>query len=185
MDKAAILQGHATFRVVLQAMSRPGRIYPLPQTSADIPVVQLLAALLDNEVSVAIINQVSGTLGEALVRRTGCQIRGPEQADFVIAAGTPTAGMITRLKQGSLESPHGGATLLYLVEELCTTGGTITLTGPGIEGSRQLGITGMARSELHLLQQVNREFPLGIDVMLLDQKGQLACIPRSSTIGVQ
>ena len=164
-------------------MSRPGKIYGLPEVSPVAPVFQLLDAIIDNEVRVACLGQSGQEFDAFLARHTGCCICRPEQADFVVVSGGNSNGMITRAQRGSLEYPHEGATFIYLIENLFP-GCTVTLSGPGISAAISLGIDGLALGELALIRETNREYPLGVDVILLDSKGRCACIPRSTTIEV-
>lgn len=183
MNREQIVQGHATFRVLLQAMSRPGTIHGLPEVLPVQPVFQLLDAIIDNEVRVACLGQSGQEFDAFLARHTGCCICRPEEADFVVVSGGSSSGMITRAQRGRVDYPHEGATCIYLVEALFP-GRTVTLTGPGILETILLGIDGLALGELALIRETNREYPLGVDVILLDSKGQCACIPRSTTIEV-
>jgi alpha-D-ribose 1-methylphosphonate 5-triphosphate synthase subunit PhnH len=201
------IRDHFTFRVILQGMSHPGKIYPLsglptpssdtgtssrryPGKKAPLPnlpgaesaVIQILGCLMDNEVSFAVIGDRD--METVLARHTDSRSVSAEDADFVIVRNGTTRGKLAGFKRGSLEYPDTGATILYLVEALSEATGEVVLSGPGVNGTASLRITGLDPGELQLLREVNREFPLGVDVIFLDQSGNIACIPRSSQIGV-
>lgn len=183
MNTNRTIQDHETFRVILQGMSHPGKVYLLPDApEAESAAVQLLGCLMDNEASLAVIDDAE--LEAALFRHTGSRIVPFEHADFIVACNGATFGNLIHFKRGSLEYPHTGATLLYLVEELSDAGNDIVVTGPGVKGTASLRITGIHPGEWRLLKEVNREFPLGVDAVFLDRSGRIACIPRSSQIGV-
>lgn len=182
MDSIGIIRDHLTFRVILQGMSHPGKVYSLPDFSGKEPVaVELLRCLMDNEASFAVIGDPD--LKRSLARHTGSRPVSPADADFIIVS-LDTRSDLAGCKRGSLEYPDSGATILYLVRELSEGKGEIILSGPGVDGTVSLGITGLPSSELDWLREVNGEFPLGVDAVFLDQRGRIACIPRSSRIGV-
>lgn len=183
MDSDRIIREHLTFRILLQAMSHPGRVYPLPDfQQARQTAVQLLSAIIDNEVSFAVIGDPQ--LARAVGQATGSRPVAPEDADYLIICNDSGGGKLTSCKRGSLEYPDNGATILYLVEELAEGEGDIVLSGPGIPGTALLRIKGLPAGDIRSLQEINSEFPLGIDTVFLDETGRIACIPRSSRIGV-
>jgi len=176
------IRDHFTFRVILQGMSHPGKVYPLPDLpGAGSAVIEILDCLMDNEVSFAVIGD--NDMETVIARHTDCRPVSAEDADYIVARNGTTRGKLVNFKRGSLEYPDTGATVLYLVEALSEDAGVI-LSGPGVNGTVCLRIAGLDLSELQLLNQVNSEFPLGVDAIFLDQGGKIACIPRSSRIGV-
>jgi alpha-D-ribose 1-methylphosphonate 5-triphosphate synthase subunit PhnH len=206
MDGNRIIRDHFTFRVILQGMSHPGKTYALsgpptpssdtgtsslsyPGKKAALPnlpgaetgVIEILGCLIDNEVSFAVIGDKD--MEKAISRHTDSLPVSAEEADFIIVRQGTTRGNLANFKRGSLEYPDTGATVIYLVEALSQATGVV-LSGSGINGTVSLQITGLDPSELQLLRQVNSEFPLGVDAIFLDQSGHIACIPRSSRIGV-
>ena len=187
MKTAAIHRDHATFRVVLQAMSHPGAPFQLPaqepRAGEYAPLIQLLSCLMDNEVSFAIVGDDCSPLAMALVQHTGSPRADICESDFVIAIGGTTSGQMSRIKRGTLEYPDGGATLVYLVDGIMGEGGTVELSGPGVNGTVRPLFTGLSAAELGGLREINAEYPLGVDAVFLDTNGRIACIPRSSRIG--
>ena len=182
MHSNRIIRDHFTFRVILQGMSHPGKVYPLPNLSgAESAVIEILGCLMDNEVSFAVIGERD--METVIVRHTDSRPVFFEDADYIIVRNGTTRGKLAGFKRGSLEYPDTGATILYLVEALSEATGVV-LSGPGVNGTVSLRIMGLDPSELQLLREVNREFPLGVDAIFLDQSGNIACIPRSTRIGV-
>lgn len=183
MDSSRIIREHLAFRVLMQAMSHPGRVYPLPDFSQDWPaVVGFLGSFIDNEVGFAVIGDLE--LEKSIGRYTGSRRVSPEDADYLIISNGYGSENLTHLKRGSLEYPDTGATILYLVEEVREGDGDIVVSGPGVAGKASLLIKGLPIGEVHRLRQVNGEFPLGVDAVFLDKNQRIACIPRSSRIGV-
>jgi alpha-D-ribose 1-methylphosphonate 5-triphosphate synthase subunit PhnH len=182
MHSSQIIKDHTLFRVLLQAMSRPGKIYELPQHEVEQQsAVTLLGCVLDNEVSLAVLDDTE--LESELLRYTNSIKALPESADYIVAAHGTTCGWLTGFKRGTLEYPDVGATVVYLVEALHADGNEISLSGPGINGTKFLTISGFDMRELDRLREVNIEYPLGLDVMFIDRDNRIACIPRSTKIG--
>jgi alpha-D-ribose 1-methylphosphonate 5-triphosphate synthase subunit PhnH len=185
MHSKKIIRDHITFRTILAAMSHPGKVYRLPEfEKEETAVVELLRCLLDNEVGVAVVGDP--TLESDLFRHTECRRVSCEEADFIIIGHLADSAALTGCKVGSLEYPDGGATILYLVDGLSEGDGGIVLSGPGVDDKISLRISGLAAGELSRLQDLNSEFPLGVDAMFFVRRrnGRIACIPRSSQIRV-
>lgn len=182
MHQEQTIRDHATFRGILQAMSRPGTIQQLP-IGGDGPLQTLLSSLLDQEVSLAGIDPAAADLAVEVARKTGCRITALEQADFLLAVGDSAAERLPVLKRGSSEYPETGATVIFLVDGINPEGGAFSLSGPGVKDVVYPDFSGISDKVLPLLAEVNRDFPLGIDAVVLDRQGQLACIPRSTRIG--
>ena len=180
MHTTTIEQGHAAFRAVLQAMSRPGTIVALPEGEAE-PAMRLLTCLMDNETCFTVLGDPD--LAAGLARQTGGRPVALAEADFIIAAHGVTGSCLAGCRRGSLEYPHTGATVVYLVRCLGGPGMAIGLAGPGIREREVLVVDGLGSGEPAILAAINRDFPLGVDAILLDREGRLACIPRSTTIG--
>ncbi len=186
MDSDRIIRDHLTFRTILAAMSHPGKVFRLAEfEKEETAVIELLRCLLDNEVGVAVIGDPA--LEADLIRHTACRLVPYREANFIIVGNAKGSVDLTGCKVGSLEYPDSGATIVYLVDGLAEEDGGIVLSGPGIDGKISLRISGLAAGELSRLQELNSEFPLGVDAMFFVRRrsGRIACIPRSSKIGVQ
>ena len=84
---------------------------------------------------------------------------------------------------GTLTDPHLGATVVLEVEELEADPPegrpALTLRGPGIEVSRRL--SGVWRPDWPTTRNVKTaEFPLGIDLFLVDRRGSTSALPRTT-----
>jgi alpha-D-ribose 1-methylphosphonate 5-triphosphate synthase subunit PhnH len=178
------IRNHTTFRVILSAMSHPGKVFRLPQfDKEETAAVELLSCLFDNEVGVAVIGD--HTLAEELNRHTGCRLVPCKEADFVVIGNLASKVDLADVKRGSLEYPNNGATLVYLVDGLSEAEGGVVLEGPGVREPIPLRISGLAAGELSRLREANSQYPLGIDAIFFvpRRNGRVACIPRSSKIG--
>ncbi|MEA3363877.1 MAG: phosphonate C-P lyase system protein PhnH [Thermodesulfobacteriota bacterium] len=181
------IDNHTCFRLLLQAMSRPGKIFQMPDsvgTTFVTGLMRLLDSILDQQSSCHLINN-NPELEHKIKKRTGAQFTDAQSADFLLALSGSSQGKIMVAKRGQPDLPNEGATILFGVERL--TDGTektgIKLTGPGIKETVYPQIEGWSDGELKQLQTINIEFPLGIDSIFLDQSSRLMCIPRSTRIG--
>lgn len=184
-----------TFRVLLQAMSHPGRVYSLslesrvwsqePELSGLISVLQ---TLLDHEVSFNVFGHQREELEYKVIRATGSKTANMEDADFIIIPSGNSEGVILHVKRGTLEYPDTGATVIYSIHSLSArdNGGLrITLKGPGINGEISPFISGVGKKEFDYLKEINSEYPLGVDSILIDTENRIMCIPRSTRIEVK
>ena len=184
------------YRLLLDAMARPGTINVLPRMSLMAPPALTGAAalvgfaLLNADVSFYADGEAADVVTRYLVVNTAARPESPDKADLVFAAGTASEVLLADMKKGTLPYPDEGATLVISVEALASEaqalGGrpylALTLEGPGIRGKRTFFITGLSSELVSGLQLCNQEFPLGIDLILTDPGYRIACIPRSSRV---
>lgn len=187
MPADTIIHDHATFRVLLRAMSRPGSVCQLPRhreaSGQDALLAAVLRCLMDNEVTYYVADDAPDGLSLEIFRFTGSNRADIGMADFLIFPAGTSRGRLSGARRGTLEYPDKGATVVYLVERLGETGGEAAMHGPGINGTVRPLINGLVKAELGLLRAANAEFPLGLDAMFLDSDGRIMCIPRSTRIG--
>jgi alpha-D-ribose 1-methylphosphonate 5-triphosphate synthase subunit PhnH len=226
------------YRLLLDAMARPGKINILPRLSLTVPAAAAAGisgaaagasslsgsrvftdaaalvgfALLNADVSFFVDGPGADVASRYLLMNTSARPAALEEADFVFASGHASAVLVEAMKKGSLPYPEEGATLVLSAGALATepsglgAGGAglngaghkgagedaagrqpvsdlaLTLQGPGIAGKKMLFVRGLNAALVEGLQQSNSEFPLGVDVILTDGDGRMACIPRSSRI---
>ena len=181
------LDNHRCFRVLLQAMSRPGQIFKLADSTTDefeTSLLRLLDAVLDQQSTCHLIDD-NPELQDKIKELTSTRFSTVEAADFILAQSGSSRGKTVLAKRGRLDFPDEGATILFGVDKLMDGGAAAgcKLTGPGIKNAIYPHIIGLNGDELSQLKAVNGEFPLGVDSIFLDHSGQVMCIPRSTRIG--
>lgn len=184
-----------TFRVLLQAMSHPGRVYRLeqkPEVRSQITdkynLFPVLQTLLDHEVGFCVIGTEKEYLKTTISELTRCPVKDISDADFIIVPDGESNGKILKARRGSLEYPDTGATAIYAVESLYDrdNGKPIALLkGPGIRNEIAVFIRGLGKNEFSYIKEINSEFPLGIDCIFIDSESRIMCIPRSTKIEVR
>lgn len=172
-----------TFRVLMNSMANPGtllKLDPQPQEG----IIALCSALLDHEAGFSVIGPgAHDDLINGIYEETKSEYRRSDLADYIIIAGGSSSGGIKSLNRGTLEFPDGGATVIYMVRELGSHPGLkLILKGPGIKTEVELMIDGADVKDIIDAREMNSEFPLGIDIVFIDNAGIVASIPRSSSI---
>jgi len=180
----------AAFRKTITAFSFPGTIVDLSTELSRVeeklgfsPSLLLLALmLLDGETTFAVYSPDGKKQEQSVSRLTLSRATDAERADFIFFPdpSLDASLIIGRSREGSLSDPHLSATLIFKVTDL-SRNGNLALAGPGIEGETTIRI-GRAGEWLGARQQKNKEYPLGIDVILITDDGRLAAIPRTTKI---
>lgn len=180
------------FRTVVKCMSRPGTIAHIGAKSALLDletamnrhIWSLLFVLLDREVTFAVVDEEGEELTSLINQLTYAKSASLEWADYIIvtakAEKTVLRDGFEKAKIGTLIDPHKAATVILEVEEM-TGRGDLVLRGPGIEYEHYLGVEGHS-DWLDIREKRNSEFPLGIDMILIDRQGNMACLPRTTII---
>lgn len=177
-----VLDAQATFRAVLDAMSRPGRVLragtalhpPAPLSPAAAAVLLALA-----DADTPLWHDAGAEAGAWLRFHGGAPVvADPAAAAFVLATGTPPA--LAALAQGSEEEPQAGATLVLQVAALAEGEGW-RLAGPGIAREHRLRVTGAPEGFLAAWAANRAGFPCGVDVVLC-AGDRLAALPRTVMI---
>jgi alpha-D-ribose 1-methylphosphonate 5-triphosphate synthase subunit PhnH len=167
-----------TFDGLLEATSRPGTVHEVP-APADHAVV---ATLVDHEVTVA---TEDDRLTEALAGQGRLEPAPPATAD-VVHARDHTGWDVRECERGTLVEPSRGATVVYRVDAVATgertTGTTLTLGGPGVDGTATLTVA-LPDSELSALATAQADYPRGVDAVFAADD-RVAAVPRSVTMEV-
>lgn len=160
----------ATFDALMRAASEPGTAWPLPGADAAL----IAEAVIDREVrafaSDATLAARIGAMGAVSVT--------PDSADYVLAPAK--ADLAGRLKVGTLADPDQGATLI--APATFGAGTALRLTGPGIPGTRQIALDGIAR-DFWAARTAAIRYPRGFDIFLHDGASVIG-LPRSTHIEV-
>ncbi|KYC37209.1 carbon-phosphorus lyase subunit PhnH [Scytonema hofmannii PCC 7110] len=169
------------FRNLLNCMSLPGEIADISQhLGKSSALVGLLATLLDRS--------VTWSDEEELVKKSDRNLlqaptTSSETAKFVIrdAKNPPEKHFCPNL--GELANPEKGATLILQGTALSEGNTTLQLSGAGIPTTRLLHLNGFHPQWFRQRQNWVENFPLGIDVFLVDST-QVTAIPRTTHIQI-
>ncbi len=176
------------YRKLLEALSFPGKVNSVDTCPNDFsPLISqtglICLTLLDSEVAFHVAEE-NNLITETLHAYTGSHATNARNADFIIlplsSSDEEIVKKINQAKIGDLVRPHKSATIILEVESL-KYGYKYSLKGPGIKDTNQLNCT--IRPEImENRKNINAEYPLGIDLILVDQQGYVVGLPRTTQI---
>jgi alpha-D-ribose 1-methylphosphonate 5-triphosphate synthase subunit PhnH len=183
------LGSQAVFRLVLQALSLPGRAVELPPV-AQLPAqgqpaaAMLMLALLDSDCTLWLSESLAGSDAEAWLRfHTGCRVvREPGEARFLWLAAGDHWPALAEMDAGNDEYPDQSATCVMEVLHMWgATGEQFTLRGPGIAGEQTLHVAGLPADFADQWADNHGGFPRGVDVLLC-AGAHMVGLPRSTRV---
>ncbi|MEW8277533.1 MAG: phosphonate C-P lyase system protein PhnH [Candidatus Thiodiazotropha sp.] len=166
------------YRALLDAISHPGWVKSILHQAGSPASTAVLATLLDAEVSLA---DPEGLLEAADWPLLQASTAAPEEADYILCMGSKVAQFQPRL--GSLPSPEQSATLIICVDSLHEGELKISLEGPGVNGNADCAIAGLLPDWLSQREDWVCGYPLGVDLLLVDDSAVLA-LPRTTRVEV-
>lgn len=180
------------YRKLLDSMSRPGKILSIGEvsdkqddvTSLNKATYQTAITLLDAEVTYSIISNINQTeLTKKITEYTLAKHVPVNQADYIIVLNdAPEATIIHSIelcKNGNLINPEFSST--WIIETTIEKQDQLTLNGPGIQGKSHLQVR-LSSNVSNARNKKNEEYPLGIDIIFVDECGQVVCVPRTTTV---
>ncbi|PKO65763.1 MAG: phosphonate C-P lyase system protein PhnH [Betaproteobacteria bacterium HGW-Betaproteobacteria-16] len=181
------LGSQAAFRVALQALSHPGRVWPMP-IDAECPAhghaaaAVCLLALLDADCALWLSPRLASSSTAAWLRfHTGCQLVSlPAQAQFAWVAQGDEVPDLAAFMPGTDTDPETSTTLVIDVAGF-DGGATFHLSGPGIATTQALAVQGLPDTFAGQWAHNHAAFPRGVDV-LLASPAALVGLPRTTRI---
>lgn len=191
------VESHEVFRSMLDSLSRPGSIFQLKALdSVEVPrcIIPILA-IVDVETRFAVIDNISTShnWSELIGSATGAPPASLAESSWVAALREPTRDEMEDLPRGSALAPERGCGLVVACASLsegfdhgdATQESTsIALTGPGVDGQKNVTVTGISSYFFESLCDLNGAFPAGVDVWMVDQSGQILALSRSTQISI-
>ncbi len=183
-----VLSAQSTFRTVMEAMSRPGRVMQVEgdvgRPSSLMPGAAAIAlTLFDHDTPIWLDVSLTGApdVGAWLKFHTGAPVvSDPSLASFALVANSAALPDLHAFALGTAEYPDRSTTLIIQVASL-SGGPTFQLRGPGIDGTASLAAS-IAPDDLFQRLSINEGlFPRGIDVILVDDRSVVA-IPRTTRL---
>jgi alpha-D-ribose 1-methylphosphonate 5-triphosphate synthase subunit PhnH len=185
------LRSQAVFRVLLASLAKPGRVFQLPETVAGLQTGPAASQAVGPGIvplALAVIGSKIAVPGAPDWEARICQATGASPADLTGASlvalyGPTDAAMISLLPRGTSMAPEDGAKVGLGCDTLIARGHgevTLELSGPGVAGHTRLGVDGVSSDVFDALRGANAAFPAGVDVWLVDERGHIAGLPRST-----
>jgi alpha-D-ribose 1-methylphosphonate 5-triphosphate synthase subunit PhnH len=177
-----------SFRSIMQAMARPGRMMPIGEgMEAPEPMLASAAAvaltLCDFQTPIWLAPELRTKRVMHYLRfHTGAPItEEPGKALFLFAVAGDHLPAHDLLLQGTHEYPDRSATLVIQAEGFAPA--HVELSGPGIRGFERFGVTGLGVGFWAAMRQNHERFPVGVDVIFTAPK-LVAALPRSTAAHV-
>jgi len=178
----SVLDAQATFRAVLDATARPGKVVRVRPCGAPAPLSAGSAAIAltlcdqDTPVWLDAALRTAGVV-DWLRFHTGTRIvDDPGAAAFAFIDGANVPPFDT-FSPGTAEYPDRSATLVLQVASL-SHGTALTLTGPGIRDTQQVHIAPLPNDMPQRLAANRKLFPCGVDLLFAAQ-AEIMALPRS------
>ncbi|MCR5977359.1 phosphonate C-P lyase system protein PhnH [Gordonia jinghuaiqii] len=184
-------EAQSAFRAVLDALSHPGRRFPITGASAAPqplgPELGALAlTLLDDDCTAWLAPELSATPAVVtwLTFHTGVRvIDSPAEAQFLLSTDAESLPRLDSLAVGTDEAPHLSATVLLALP----AGGSSTRfvgRGPGIETSQIIEVPSALSDFATLWNHNTTLFPRGIDIVFA-AGDTVAGLPRTTRLDPQ
>lgn len=178
----------AVFRVALDALSHPGRVFDMPLDTA-LPrqghgaAAALLLGMLDADTTLWLSPSLASSDAPVWLRfHTGCQIVADVSvAQFLWVAQGDDMPQLSSLQLGSDAYPDQSATCVLEVDSLHSDAGGWRLQGPGIPSERHLNALGLPSDFVAHWADNHASFPRGVDVFL-STATHMAGLPRTTRI---
>lgn len=167
------------FRKLLHCFSFPGEIVSLKEhLGTDSILVGTLSTILDKSVSW---NDDDNLVSQSDHLLLQSPLNNTEKAQYVVrnAMNSPVDNF--KINLGDLCNPERGATLILLGKSISKGDIQLHLTGPGILNSKNIFLEGFDTHWFTLRNQWNSNFPLGVDLILVDAE-QVLALPRTTII---
>lgn len=171
-------QSAEAFRALLEAMARPGRIFPIEGAVPPAPLSPAAGAALLTLADTGTPVHLAGRYDCADIRdwirfHTGAPLVAADQAMFALGTWADLQPL-DRFALGDTAYPDRSATLIVEREDLAP--GPYRLQGPGIETEASLNLP-----EALAFQRNNSLYPLGFDV-IFTSGNRIAALPRSTRV---
>jgi alpha-D-ribose 1-methylphosphonate 5-triphosphate synthase subunit PhnH len=104
------------------------------------------------------------------------------EADVLAVADHRTRGALVAAQRGTEDAPERGAAVLYVLTE-ARARTAVRLSGPGIHGSLETEVP-LPPVELLERNEACNEWPLGVDVIVIDEGARVLALPRTTRVEV-
>ena len=183
------LESQSVFRVVLDAMSRPGSVGtissdPVAPAPLDAATAAVALCLFDHDTRVWLGDGIACMdVYDFLKLHCSCPlIKSGLQADFGLLLARDGVPGLAQFRCGTDAFPETSTTLVIQVPNI--DGGTpIRLVGPGIETEATLRVSGVPDYFWQERRNQQAVFPLGVD-LIFTSGDRLVALPRSTRIEV-
>ncbi|ACK65049.1 phosphonate C-P lyase system protein PhnH [Rippkaea orientalis PCC 8801] len=165
------------FMALLNCMALPGKIVDLKDNLGSYSaLLGVLATLLDNTVTWSDEDELVNHRDRTLL---ATPLVPSNKAQFIVKNATIAPNNHFSPYLGELTSPEQGATLILQGNHLGKGNLKLQLSGPGIENTLTISLDQFDPEWFKQRYLWNKHFPLGVDMILVDQT-QILALPRTT-----
>ena len=180
------------FDVLLRTISEPGKVLPLPNEiiSKSLPLNLWLPLVLSDVDTTVHIGTADIDYQRLVFDASGAIPKALPEAEIVVLDEL-NSGSISNLRTGTALAPELGAKVALNVVKFKAEAGDaensveLELQGPGVNGIRDIQITGLSLDVLNLLGTNSGTYPQGFDAWLFSEDGLVMSIPRTTRISIK
>lgn len=175
------------FRLLLDALSQPGKIFHLPaELVTRIPVVEIpLLALLGYDTPFALVG-ADASREQLVARATSGRISDSSAAGYLGVCDSRSELLPLGFCLGTPMRPDTAAQVSVQVSGIFTAAtestATLHISGPGVESVNHVMCDGAASGELEFLLRRDWKAPRGLDMWIVGVDGSFIGIPRTSRV---
>jgi alpha-D-ribose 1-methylphosphonate 5-triphosphate synthase subunit PhnH len=182
-----VFQSQSVFKALMDGMARPGTIQPIdagaqPPAPMGAGAGAIALTLCDNDTPVYLARPlVEAGIPGWLAFQAGALVTDDRtEAQFAFLDRSTPLPPLATFAAGSQEYPDRSTTIVLEVAAL-ESGQEYSLSGPGIETSRTIHVTGLPAPFEGLWKDNNALYPRGVDLVLVAGL-MMICLPRTVRI---
>ncbi len=183
-----VFNAQAAFRIVMDAMARPGSLHRFPALAhppapLDPVAGALVLTLCDADTPVWLDAGLARarTVVDWIAFHTSAPVVADKaEAVFAIVSDASQMPDLSRFAQGSQDYPDRSTTVILSVNQL-DGGAPLDLAGPGIKGTVAFSPNPMPTLFRHHWAENRARFPRGVDLIFAGGEA-VACLPRSTRL---
>lgn len=180
-----VFESQGTFRAILDAMSRPGRVVPLP-VQAEGPrgwsggMASVVLTLCDMDTPVWLDAQAATDDARRFLRfHCACPlIDAPAKASFAVVMNHVLMPSLDAFALGTADYPEKSTTVLLATDFDAAPSESISVVGPGVDGAGRLPLSWLPTGFVAAWLGNGRLFPRGVDLILVGQ-AHVVGLPRT------
>ncbi len=180
-----VFESQGTFRVILEAMSRPGRAVRIPVQAGGPQgwpgsLSALVLTLCDMDTPLWLDSAANTPDALRFLRfHCGCPVVAePARADFAVMLGAQDMICLEEFALGSAEYPEKSCTVLLYSPLLGQGGEALRIHGPGVEGEAQMPRSWLPNNFVEQWLVNGGLFPRGVEVILVGNEA-IVGLPRT------
>lgn len=162
------------FKSLSDALSMPGKITQIQKVFGSY-FLAVANVLLYSEVSFYYSGNEDISLIEAIANPKATTLK---EADYIFSDKIDPL-LIAIAKKGDYLNPDFSATLICKYEDFDSY--SYNLSGPGIDGDKKVNLP-CKREFIEVLIEKNSDYPLGIEIFFINNRGEISALSRTTKV---